>query len=132
MNILNRINRLLIEQEEEVPKFEIESSDVLFEKMADFILGLDPEKLSDSQIKTVISIIEDLETPIEEEVKAKKETISKKQYADKYYRKNKEKVKQKKIELERSIEGKIRNKKEPIMAKGRKTPTGRHKVEYNT
>ena len=66
-----------------------------------------------------------------EEVKAKKTAVTDKQYADKYYRKNKEKVKRNKIELDRSIEGQKRNKMEPIMAKGRKTPTGRHKVNYS-
>ncbi len=66
-----------------------------------------------------------------EEIKAKKELQTKKQYAGKYYRKNKGKVKKKKIELNRSIEGQKRDRMEPIMSKQRKTATGRHKVSYN-
>ena len=66
-----------------------------------------------------------------EEVKAKKAAVSDKQYAGKYYRHNKEKVKRNKIELGRSIEGQKRNRMEPIMGKQRKTPTGRHKVNYS-
>jgi hypothetical protein len=67
-----------------------------------------------------------------EEVKAKKTAKTKKMYADQYYRQNKGKVKKKKKDLERSADGKVRNRMKPIMAKQRKTPTGRHKVEYNT
>ena len=66
-----------------------------------------------------------------EEIKAKKTPVTKKQYAGKYYRKNKEKVKRDKIELERSIEGNKRKRMKPIMKKQRKTPTGRHKVNYS-
>lgn len=66
-----------------------------------------------------------------EEVKAKKTSIDKKQYAGKYYRQNKEKVKRDKIELDRDIEGKKRNRMKPIMKKQRKTPTGRHEVNYS-
>jgi hypothetical protein len=66
-----------------------------------------------------------------EEIKAKKTSKSKKMYADQYYRGNKGKVKTKKKKLDRSIEGKRRDKMKPIMAKQRKSPTGRHRVDYN-
>jgi len=69
---------------------------------------------------------------IDEEIKAKKTAKTKKIYADQYYRQNPVKVKKKKKDLERSADGKVRDRMEPIMAKQRKTPTGRHKVEYNT
>ena len=68
---------------------------------------------------------------VNEEVKAKKTAISDKQYASSYYRQKKQAIKKKKNDLERSIEGKKRNRMKPIMAKGRKTPTGRHKVTYH-
>ena len=66
-----------------------------------------------------------------EEVKAKKTSVTKKQYAGKYYRHNKEKVKQNKKKLDRSLEGKKRERMRPIMKKQRKTPTGRHRVSYS-
>ena len=66
-----------------------------------------------------------------EEIKAKKTAKTKKVYGDQYYRQNKSKVKKKKKDLERSATGKVRNRMEPIMKKQRKTPTGRHRVEYN-
>jgi hypothetical protein len=115
------------------PHFEIISDDELFSKMANFIISIDPDLLDDRQLANILEIVEDFEAvdELEEEVKAKKETMTKKQYAGKYYRQNKQKIKKKKTELERSIKGKNRNRMAPIMARGRKTPTGRHKVSYN-
>lgn len=80
----------------------------------------------------IIQEINDFIDFFSEEVKAKKTPVDKKQYADKYYRKKKRDMKRKKEELENSVEGKKRKRMKPIMAKGRKTPTGRHKVSYNT
>lgn len=130
MKLLNKINNLLLEAE-----FEVDSDDPIFTKMANLILSLDPEKLSNEQIEKVSNIVEDLDfkkPEKNEEIKAKKELATKKQYANSYYRKNKDKIKKKKVELNRSIEGQKRNRIKPIMAKQRKTPTGRHKVSYNT
>jgi hypothetical protein len=73
-----------------------------------------------------MDIIDRIDLLLPEEVKAKRETTSNKQYADKYYRLNRDKVLRKK-----TAEGKIRKRMKPIMKKGRKTPTGRHTVSYN-
>jgi len=128
MDILEAIDVLVMQ-----PDLKIQSNDELFNKMANLIIGLEPDNLSDRQLDKVLEIIEDFEDSeeLEEEVKAKKETIGKKAYASKYYNQNKNKMKKKKIELERSIEGKKRNRMKPIMAKGRKSPTGRHLVSYH-
>ena len=132
--ILDKINQLLEQEEtEEIPKFEIASDDETFTKMADFIMNLDPDRLSSTQLQKVVDIIDNMETEaLGEEVKARWTKTDRKQYADKYYKKNKNRMKRKKKELERSIEGKKRDNVKDSMAKGRKTPTGRHKVEYNT
>ena len=128
IDILEQIDVLVMQ-----PDLKIKSNDELFDKMANLIIGLDPENLDDRQLDKVLEIISDFEDSeeLEEEVKAKKTTVTKKQYASKYYRKNKKKVKKKKVELERSITGKTRERMKPIMAKGRKTPTGRYKVSYH-
>ncbi len=127
MELLRKIN-VLIEQD----GFNVDSDDPIFTKMANFVLSLDPNKLTNEQIKQVVDIVEDLDFEKKnEEVKAKKELTSKKQYASTYFRKNKVTIKKKKIELNRSIEGQKRNRMKPIMSKQRKTPTGRHKVSYN-
>ena len=79
-----------------------------------------------------MNIIDKIDMFLTDEVKAKKTTINKKAYAGKYYSKNKSKMKNKKDKLENSVTGKTRERMEPIMKKGRKTPTGRHKVSYHT
>ena len=114
------------------PDIKIDGGESLFNKMANLIIGLEPDNLNDRQLSKVLEIIDDFQDADElaEEVKAKKTTINHKAYASKYYRQKKEKMKKKKKELEKSITGKTRERMRPIMAKGRKTPTGRHKVSY--
>lgn len=128
MDILEAIDILVMQ-----PDLKIKSNNELFDKMANLIIALEADNLTDRQLDKVLEIIEDFEDAdeLEEEVKAKKETIGKKAYASKYYNQNKNKMKKKKVELERSITGKTRERMKPIMAKGRKTPTGRHQVSYH-
>lgn len=128
MDILEQIDVLVMQ-----PDLKIQTNNPLFDKMANLIIGLEPDNLTDRQLDKVLEIIEDFEDAeeLEEEVKAKKTTVTKKQYAGKYYRKNKNKMKKKKKELERSITGKTRERMKPIMSKSRKSPTGRHKVTYH-
>ena len=127
-DILEMIDVLVMQ-----PDIKILSTDELFDKMANLIITLEADNLNDRQLAKVLEIIEDFEdaNELEEEVKAKKTTINKKAYAGKYYKQNKSKMKKKKVELEKSIEGKTRNRMKPIMAKRRKTATGRHKVSYS-
>lgn len=127
-DILEQIDVLVMQ-----PDLKIKSNNELFDKMANLIIALEAENLNDRQLDKVLEIIEDFEDAdeLEEEVKAKKTTINKKAYAGKYYKQNKGKMAKKKVELERSIEGKTRHRMKPIMAKRRKTSTGRHKVSYN-
>jgi len=127
-DILEQIDVLVMQ-----PDIKILSTDELFDKMANLIVTLEADNLTDRQLAKVLEIIEDFEDADElgEEVKAKKTTINKKAYAGKYYKQNKVKMKKKKIDLEKSIEGKTRKRMKPIMAKGRKTATGRHKVTYH-
>ena len=78
-----------------------------------------------------MDIIDRIEKIIGEEIKAKRTPASKKSYADKYYRIKKTEVLNKKKELDASAEGKVRKRMKPILKKGRRSPTSRHKVEYN-
>ena len=127
-DILGQIDVLVMQ-----PDIKILSTDELFDKMANLIVTLEADNLTDRQLAKVLEIIEDFEDADElgEEVKAKKTTINKKAYAGKYYKQNKGKMKKKKVELEKSIEGQTRSRMKPIMSKRRKTPTGRHKVSYS-
>ena len=133
MNILDKIDEQ-IDFMIANPHFEVVSDEKLFADMANFLIDIDPEQLTDSQLQKMVEIFTNLESEaeaIDEEVKAKKDTASNKQYGASYYRKKKQTIKKKKVDLERSIEGKKRSRMKPIMAKGRKTATGRHKVTYN-
>jgi hypothetical protein len=115
------------------PQFEIVSDEKVFSEMANFLMGLEPDQLNDIQLQKMVNIFTEMqaEADVDEEVKAKRSRVNVKQYAGSYYRTNKKNIKKKKVELERSIKGITRNRMEPIMAKGRKSPTGRHKVSYN-
>jgi len=133
MNIIDRLDEamdfMVIN-----PSFEIKSDEQVFASMANFLIGIDPDQLTDDQLQKMVEIFTNMESEadqIEEEIKAKKETKTKKMYAAGYYAKKKNDIKQKKVELERSLEGKKRERMKPIMLKGRKTPMGRHKVTYN-
>ena len=108
----------------------------MFNRMADFIMALEPEQLSDEQSQKVLDIINDIEVDtddIEEStMKTKKTLASKNQYGRSYYRKNKTKVKARKQKFLNSAEAKKRDRKKKIMDKSDRTPTGRRKIRYNT
>jgi len=134
MNILERIDEQ-IDFMVANPHFEVVADEKLFADMANFLIDIDPEQLTDSQLLKMVEIFTNLESEAEqvaEEIKAKKTPQSKKTYAAGYYGKKKNDIKKKKVELEKSIKGETRKRMKPIMAKGRKTSTGRHKVTYHT
>lgn len=136
MSVLNKIDKKLNEQFDYMvtePEWKVVSDERVFTEMANLIMSLEPDQLDDIQMQKVIDIFNEMqaEAELDEEVKAKRSSTKAKQYLKKYYRTQKVSMKKKKKEFDQSIKGKVRKKKEPIMAKGRKTPTGRHKVEYN-
>jgi hypothetical protein len=122
------------------PEVSFTSDEDLFNRMADFITDLDPEILTDEQIETVIGILDDIEILVGDEDesveesarKAKSSLASKKTYGRQWYRKNKTKVKSQKKKMQRSAEGRKREKAKSRMMKGNKTPTGRPIRKYNT
>jgi hypothetical protein len=109
----------------------------MFDKMANFIINLDPDKLNDNQVEAVIKMIEDLEPEVEEieELRkpklAKRTPATKNQYSKKWYRKNRTHVKRRKKKFRRSAEGRKRANKREILARQGRTPTGRKKVRYH-
>lgn len=139
MKVTDKIDKYLKEQFEFAvanPTFKIVSDEKVFEAMANFLVSLEPEQLNDEQLHKIADIFTEMKSEAEvedmgEEVKARKSQINTKQYATKYYRLNKDKIKLKKDKLERSIKGQSRDRMKSIQAKIRKTPTGRHKVSYN-
>jgi hypothetical protein len=140
MELIDVIDDILEQENTILPKKETKVNtdfvfdEMLFDRLANFIVNLNPDNLSDEQIEEVINIIEKLEVEIDGEIEegrmlAKRTLATKNQLSKKWYRKNKTKVKNHKERLKRSSEG----RKRLAMKKRLKnrTPTGRNKVQYH-
>ncbi len=144
MNLFDKIDDVLEQEANILPKkpdteVELDYSfdEEMFDRMANFIVNLDPDKLNDDQLEKVINMIEDLEPEVEEIEELRKPKLAqrtpatKNQYSKKWYRKNRTHVKRRKAKFRRSSEGRKRaNKRERLSRQGR-TPTGRKKVRYH-
>lgn len=140
MNLFDKIEDIL-EQEDYIlpkdttPKVDYSFDEELFFKLADFIINLDPEKLSDSQVESVLEIIDELEDEDIQEVRtpklAKRASAMKNQYSKKWYRKNRAEIKRRKKKFRRSSEGRKRGKARERLARQGRTATGRKKVRYH-
>ena len=154
MNTTNKLNRYLDEMET-IGRDEEEMHDDLFDLMADFILELDEETLTDEQQDIYGEILDDLgydEDDIDDafdtddvdedeldddldnidELRMAHRTSAKDRMKSKaYLRKNKQKVKRKRKKFKKSAAGKRREVKKKKMAGRNKTATGRKKVKYH-
>lgn len=144
MDLFDKIDDILEQESNILPpkgKTEVELDysfdEEMFDRMANFIVNLDPEKLSDDQLEKVLNMIEDLEPEVEEIEELRKPRLAKRtpaiknQYSKKWYRKNRTHVRRRKAKFRRSAEGRKRaNKRERLSRQG-KTPTGRKKVRYH-
>lgn len=139
MDLLETIDDILDQENSILPKKEITISttteDELFEKLVNFIIDLDPEKLYDDQIEEVLDIIHDIEDDDLEEARmpklAKRTPSNKNQYSKKWYKKNRTKIKRRKERFRRSSQGRKRAKIKERLTRQGKTPTGRRKVRYH-
>lgn len=115
------------------PTLKLVSDEAVFAEMANLLMTLEPDQLTNEQIDDMLDIIEKMRTEaeVEEEIKAKKSSFRAKKYAQKYYSDNKKKIKAKKKQLEKSTQGYIRAKMTPYNAKKDQTPTGRKRRSYN-
>ena len=133
MSILLKIEDILRKEYAILPKKEkidLDLDEQLFNKMANFLINLNPDDLSYEQTQEIINIIDELDG-LDEERLANKTTLDKNQYSKKWYSMNKMEIKRRKGKLERSSEGKKREKMKDKMEKVGKTPTGRNKLKYN-
>ena len=139
MNLFEKIDDVLEQENSILPKdktkvkSEFTFDEKMFSKMANFIINLEPDKLSDDQIQEVINMIESFEVESIDEKRrlAKKSTLNKNQYSKKWYRSNKTEIKNRKEKFARSSEGRKRGKVKGRMSRAGRTATGRGKVEYN-
>lgn len=156
-NVLEQITYVIADPEEHEKAQEKQ----MFERLANFILTLDPDQLNDDQLEETMDILElidpgDVDFTMMEEYtqddkernkeyyKKNKGEYRKKKYpradrtdpADKmqarvYKRKNRNKIRVKKIKLMRSAEGRKRMKMTDRLEKVHKTPTKRKAVRYS-
>jgi len=137
-DVLEKIENIF----DEPTELKFDKDQDLFNRVVDFIIALEPDSLSDEQIEEVVSILDQLEFKEEDDdlaeqqqkrrpKLAKKSSIKRRQYTRKYTRKNRTRIKRKRVLFKRSAEGRKRKKLGPRMAKRFKTPTGRVKVRYH-
>ena len=130
------------------PDLKLVSDHVVFGKMADLIMSLEPDQLDEIQLQRVVDIIDKIQTEAElDEMalkKAKPSTQDQKKYAKNYYSKNKDKILKKREQFEKqTVKGKARKRMQPYAARGNMTATYsskqgspatatfRKKVKYN-
>lgn len=143
MKLLETIDDILNQGDNFLPavqgvELDFTSDEQLFEKIANFIINLDPDTLSDAQVDQVLEMIEELEVDdIDEQQQrrisrlAKRTPQSKNQYSKKWYRKNRTAIKRRKAKFRRSAQGRKRMKAKERLARTGRTATGRKKVRYH-
>lgn len=147
MDLLETIDDILEQEDNVLPKkstkvkLGFSFDERMFSKMANFIINLDPDDLSDSQVQEVINMIEKLEAESGEETEdvqevrkpklAKRTAATKNQASKKWYRANKTQIRRRKAKFRRSSEGRKRKQAKERLARQGRTPTGRRKVRYH-
>ena len=142
MNLLETIEDILEQEDYILPKKENDAKlnytfdEKMFDKMANFIINLDPDKLNDVQLERAMEMIEDLEVQVDDDIEetlklAKRTSSMKNQYSKEWYRNNRTKVKERKKDFERSFTKRHRDNHRDIKRRQGKTDTGRDKVRYH-
>lgn len=136
MDVLEQLNGIL-----GIKLNNIDGDQYIFDRMAHFIMDLDPGQLTDEELEKAVSIINQMDIEpdmigVEEQATAPvrrsgRTSPDKKQYMKQYYRQNKGKIKRRKRRLERSAEYRKRMRSKDRLARANRTPTGKRKVRYN-
>ena len=136
-DILEQENNILPKGDTKV-KSEFTFDEKLFNKMANFIINLDPDNLSNNQVQEIINMIEKLEVEFDNNIDeirkpklARRTPADKNQYSKKWYRTNRNEIKRRKAKLSRSSQGRKRARMKERLAQLGKTATGRKKVRYH-
>jgi len=138
MDLLETIEDILEQEDYILPKKEnavkldYTFDEDMFNKMANFIINLDPDKLSDVQLDNVMGMIEIQMEDIKESPKlANKASLQKNQASKRWYKDNRTEIKKRKEKFKNSFDGRKRDNKRDIKARQGKTDTGREKVRYH-
>ena len=134
-DVLDQENYILPKVEKEQ---ELTDDEKLFNRMADFIINLNPDNLSEEQVDEIMDFIEYLEEEYDDDIQevrtarlARRTPQDKNQYSKRWYRKNRNAIKRRKAKLARSSHGRKRAKMRERLKKIGKTATGRRKVRYH-
>lgn len=140
MDILQKIIDA-IDEDEDIDEVDISNDEYIFQKMADFVLNLDPDILSDDELDKLLKILDEFEKIAEETIEedmtpivsrlAKRSGDLKRSYARKWYRTRKSEILKRKERLKRSAEGRKRLRAKDRMEQAGRTPTNKDKVKYN-
>ena len=138
MDLFDKIDDIMEQEDHILPKKDIPKKldmtfdEGIFNKMANFIIKLNPDMLSDSQLEFVINMIEDFEHEVNEASRlSNKSTVGKNNASKKWYRENKTEIKQRKEKLKRSFKGRKKERSKERLEKTGKTATGRKKSRYH-
>ena len=135
MNLLEKIDDVLEQEDLILPvkkvEYEPNSDELIFNRIANFIINLDPDKLNYDQVQEVIDMIDGVADNLQEDRLAKKTLLDKNQYSKKWYRANKTEIMRRKEKFSRSSAGRKRAKIKKRMERTGKTATGRNQVKYN-
>ena len=138
MDLFDKIDDIMEQEDHILPKKDIPKKldmtfdEGIFNKMANFIIKLNPDMLSDSQLEFVINMIEDFELEVNEASRlSNKSTVGKNNASKKWYRENKTEIKQRKEKLKRSFKGRKKERSKERLEKTGKTATGRKKSRYH-
>lgn len=108
----------------------------MFDRAMNLILDLDVDKLHDEQLDNLLKIIDELEQSGNDDIdevtkRARKSLAVIKAYGRSYARKNRISLKGRRKKIEKSVEGRKRERATDRMAAAGRTPGGRRKVIYN-
>lgn len=143
MDLFDKIDDIMEQEDHILPKKDIPKKldmtfdEGIFNKMANFIIKLNPDMLSDSQLEFVINMIEDFEIEVnKEDIKeasrlSNRSTVGKNNASKKWYRENKTEIKQRKEKLKRTFNGRKKERSKERLEKTGKTPGGRKKSRYH-
>lgn len=141
MNIFDKIDYIMEQEDKVLPKgstkvnLDYNFDDKLFDRMANFIINLEPESLSDDQLGEVINMIDSLEVDVDDiqegRMLAQKSKLSKNQYSKKWYRKNRSRIKDRKKRFKKNAEGRKMKRMKEIRGRSGRTSTNRKKLQYN-
>lgn len=128
------MNPLIDKYIPDISNIDMEFDDIIFDRLMNFIMELDPDILSDEQLEEISDILDNIEMhgeEVSELRRAKRSAPEKKRISRQFYRRNRQNIRKKRAKFKKSADGRKRKRVKTRMAKAGKTPLGRRKITYN-